>query len=104
LFIVTDQSWPSACIPEYKLVLKNKNKKLLPKWFSVLEDLQLDKCMMPRDVTTHWNSTFDMLDFVIQYQTALHAITSNLDLDLQHYKLDWGEWRMAHQLHDVLKV
>jgi hypothetical protein len=45
-----------------------------------------------------------MLDFALQYQTVLQAITGNIDLDLCQYELDWEEWRNACQLHDVLKV
>jgi hypothetical protein len=37
---------------------------------------------MPRDVTTRWNSTFDMLDFVIEYQKALQLTTSDLNLNV----------------------
>ena len=56
-------NYHAAQLHKLAYMLKNSTTKLLPKWFSVLEDLQLDKCMMPHDVTTHWNSTFDMLDF-----------------------------------------
>ena len=40
---------------------------LLPKWFLTLKDLKLDECTMPQDVSTHWNSTYDMLKFAINY-------------------------------------
>jgi len=84
--------------------LKNSSTILLPKWYSILEDLKLVKCIMPRDVTTRWNSTFDMLDFALRYQNTLQAITSNLDLGLRRYELDRAEWKTAHQLCDILKV
>lgn len=84
--------------------MKNSTTIILPKWFSILEDLKLIKHMMPRDVATRWNSTFDMLDFAIQYQATLQAITCNLDLDLRQYELDRDEWKNACQLRDILKV
>lgn len=60
--------------------------------------------MMPRDVATRWNSTFDMLDFAIRYQKPLQNITSNLDLNLRQYELSREEWKTSQQLRDVLKV
>jgi hypothetical protein len=84
--------------------LKNSTTLLLPKWFSILEDLEISKRMMPRDVTTRWNSTFDMLDFALKYQKPLQIITSNLDLNLRQYELSREEWKTAKQLCDVLKV
>jgi len=59
---------------------------------------------MPRDVTTRWNSTFDMLDFAIEYRKALQLTTSDLDLNLRQYELSREEWALARQLRDVLKV
>jgi hypothetical protein len=84
---LVNHKWQPEPLPRYQLrklayALKNSTTILLPKWFSVLEDLKLAKRMMLRDVSTHWNSTFDMLDFALQYQTALQAISGNLDLDL----------------------
>jgi hypothetical protein len=84
--------------------VKNSTTILLPKWFSILKDLKLSERMMPRDVTTRWNSTFDMLDFALEYQKALQLITSDLDLNLRQYELSREEWATAQQLRDVLKV
>ena len=38
-------------------------QSLLMKWYEVLEGLSLNPHMMPRDVSTRWNSTYDMLEF-----------------------------------------
>jgi hypothetical protein len=54
--------------------IKNSSTLILPKWFVVLKDLELDPKTMPRDVRTRWNSTFDMLDFAVEYREALDAI------------------------------
>jgi hypothetical protein len=85
---LVNHKWQPEPLPCYQLcklvyALKNSTMILLPKWFSVLEDLKLAKRMMPHDVSTRWNSTFDMLDFALQYQTMLQAISGNLDLDLR---------------------
>jgi hypothetical protein len=60
--------------------------------------------MMPRDVTTRWNSTFNMLDFAVEHITAIDAITSDHDMKLRQYELSEDEWDVARQLRDVLKV
>jgi hypothetical protein len=60
--------------------------------------------MMPCDVATCWNSTFDMLKFAIGYRAAIDAITSNRDINLRKYELEDDEWVIAVNLRDTLKV
>ena len=60
--------------------------------------------MMPRDVATRWNSTFDMLDFAVDYEAAINAITGNRDMKMRVLELDAQEWVIATQLRDTLKV
>lgn len=60
--------------------------------------------MMPRDVTTRWNSTFDMLDFALEHITAFNTITADRDMKLRQYELSESDWNMARHLRDVLKV
>ena len=43
--------------------------------------------MMPRDVSTRWNSTYDMLNFALDYRVAIDSISSNRDLNLRKYEL-----------------
>lgn len=79
-------NWRSQ-LRKFAYAVKNSTTILLPKWFSILKDLTLSERMMPRDVTTRWNSTFDMLDFALQYKKALQLTTSDFDLNLRQYKL-----------------
>src|ERR1700678_1649466 len=51
--------------------IKNSSTILLPIWNTKLEDLRLNIRIMPRDVATRWNSTFDMLDFAISVAAAV---------------------------------
>ena len=60
--------------------------------------------MMPRDVSTRWNSTYDMLDFALQYRVAIDSITGDRDMKMRDLKLDAREWKLAGQLCDTLKV
>jgi hypothetical protein len=65
---------------------------------------RLSERMMPRDVTTRWNSTFDMLDFAYNYCEAINTITANREMKLCSYELDEDEWIVVRDLRDVLKV
>jgi hypothetical protein len=60
--------------------------------------------MMPRDVSTRWNSTYDMLEFAVEYREALDSITGNQRMKLRHYELSEEDWEIASKLRDVLKV
>ena len=84
--------------------IKNSSTLILPKWFLILKELRLDSAMMPRDVRTRWNSTYDMLVFAVKYREALDAITGDRDMKLRKYELSEEDWTVATQLCDVLKV
>ena len=60
--------------------------------------------MMPQDVSMWWNSTFDMLEFTIQYRVAINAMTAVWEFNLRKYELAPTEWNTAVELRDVLKV
>ena len=59
---------------------------------------------MPRDVATRWNSTFNMLDFAIQYRTGIVAMVEARGNNLRALELSDEEWKIAMDLHAVLKV
>ena len=54
----------------------------LSQWFRILEDLSLEAQVIPCDVRTCWNATYDMLKFTYQYRTTINKIT-----DIQEMKL-----------------
>ena len=101
--INADASWHFQ-LRKLAFTIKNSSTIILPKWFVVLTDLDLNSRMMPRDVQTRWNSTFDMLNFAVEYREALNAITGDWDMKLRQYELSKEDWNIATQLRDVLKV
>jgi hypothetical protein len=60
--------------------------------------------MMPCDVSTHWNSTYNMLHFTLDFQIAIDSMTAMCNLDLQKYELSPAEWGIVKELRDVLNV
>lgn len=86
----------------YKII--HSTTIILPAWKTILNDLELPIRIIPRDVSTRWNSTFDMLDFALEYRKAIDAITDTRKLGLGAYELNEEEWSLVRQLRDVLKV
>lgn len=60
--------------------------------------------MMPRDVTTRWDSTYDMLEFAVTYHDALDNITTDRDMKLRQFELSEEGWVLTTHLCDALKV
>ncbi|KDR70619.1 hypothetical protein GALMADRAFT_75845, partial [Galerina marginata CBS 339.88] len=83
--------------------IKNSTTLILPQWFSVLEDLEIAARMMPRDVRTRWNSTFDMLDFAVEHRVALNTIMGDRAMKLRQYELSEEDWKIGEQLRDIFK-
>lgn len=59
---------------------------------------------MPCDVTTRWNSTYNMLNFAINHKVAVDVMTSNAKKGLRAYEMDGKEWGYAEELCNILKV
>lgn len=59
---------------------------------------------MPRDVATRWNSTFDMLQFAIEYRPVLEEMTAKREHNLRKLELTEAEWESASELCEILKV
>ncbi|KAF8162019.1 hypothetical protein BJ912DRAFT_865120, partial [Pholiota molesta] len=76
---------------------------LLPAWKSCLKAADLAIKLMPRDVATRWNSTYDMLVFAVEHKKQIGDLTSDLGNDLRAYKLTREEWKIAEDLRDTLK-
>jgi len=59
---------------------------------------------MLQDVTTQWNSTYDMLSFMVKYRKAIEHVTSDLKNNLYKYELTNMEWQIADEFKETLKV
>jgi hypothetical protein len=77
---------------------------LLLAWKMYLKELKLSIKIMPHDVSTRWNLTYNMLCFAILYRKAIENITSDRRNDLQQFELSEEEWAIVQEVCDVLKV
>lgn len=59
---------------------------------------------MPRDVSTRWNLTYDMLIFAIKYRVVVDTVCADRELGLRKFELTSREWEIVSQLADTLKV
>jgi hypothetical protein len=82
----------------------NSTTKALPAWKRCCRKLKKKARLIPRDVTTHWNSTYDMMTFSLQYTESIDAITADKATKLRKYELDDGDWAIAQDLVAILKV
>ncbi|KAG0706541.1 hypothetical protein DFH29DRAFT_762194, partial [Suillus ampliporus] len=85
----------------YKVI--HSSTLLLPEWKQILAEHKLPVWIMPRDVSTRWNSTFDMLDFALRYRRGIDAMTDQRKLGLGSFELNENDWMLAEQLRDTLK-
>jgi len=60
--------------------------------------------LIPHDVVTWWNSTFDMMDFAWKYCEPIDKITADKKLKLHCYKLDNDDWLIIQDLLALLQV
>ncbi|KDQ65204.1 hypothetical protein JAAARDRAFT_117979 [Jaapia argillacea MUCL 33604] len=58
-----------VCLVLVKLATKiiHSTTKLLPDWYRKLEEMQMALHLMPRVVSTRWNSTFNVIEFALEY-------------------------------------
>ncbi|KIM42536.1 hypothetical protein M413DRAFT_70091, partial [Hebeloma cylindrosporum] len=82
----------------------NSTTLLLPAWARCLEELKLEFKLIPRDVTTRWNSTHDMLRFVLEHRKAINSYTGDRRNDLREFELTAEEWKIVKQLCEILEV
>ena len=91
-----------------KLAFKiiNSSTILLPAWKEILTELGLRIKLLPRDVRTRWNSTYDMLVSALEHRDVIDKMFKNEEVlaEVEPYELSRHEWKCAEQLRDALEV
>ncbi|KAJ3753120.1 ribonuclease H-like domain-containing protein, partial [Lentinula raphanica] len=77
---------------------------LLPKWREQVAGTEFDGQILPRDVATRWNSTFDMLSAFIRMKEPVTMFLDRSSNKLAEYALDNEEWEAIEGLVSVLKI
>lgn len=82
----------------------NSPTKLLPRWCEVVTGSPFEKRVLPRDVSTRWNSTYDMLKAFLEMKDFVVKFTDRSSNELADFILDDDEWEAVEGLVHVLKV
>ncbi|KAJ7355243.1 hypothetical protein DFH08DRAFT_690205, partial [Mycena albidolilacea] len=64
----------------------------LPAWCRACTKHRLRVQYIPRDIPTHWNSTYDMIVFAVRYKAAINEITGDRDVAYRIYDLSNNDW------------
>ncbi|KAG9313576.1 hypothetical protein JVU11DRAFT_5905 [Chiua virens] len=90
------------CKLAYKVI--HSTTKVLPAWKEIFKQFNKGITLLPHDVVTRWNSTFDMLNYALEHRKEIDMVTQQRDLDLRKFELGDEEWDVLQELCDVLKV
>ena len=98
--------WPRFLLQLCKLAYKiiNPSTIALLAWKEILKDLQMVVTLMPRDVTTQWNSMLNLLKYALKHHKAINIVIQWHELGLWDLELTDEEWVIVKQLQGVLKV
>ena len=115
--VLLSKSYPSNHFLLFQLrklayAIKNSTTIILPRWNEIIEQSaltpgskkKLSVRKMPRDVSTRWNSTYDMVKFACTYRDPINKITDDRSMKLRDYELKDHEWKIVEELRDCLKV
>ncbi|KAE9399592.1 hypothetical protein BT96DRAFT_820417, partial [Gymnopus androsaceus JB14] len=75
----------------------------LPAWRVACGSHGLNERLLPRDVATRWNSTYDMLVAAKKYSAVVDLITADKALKLRKFELSDAQWAIVDDLVYIFK-
>lgn len=89
-----------------KLVFKVVHSSTLlgPVWMQLCRAHNKSEQYIPQDVTTHWNSTHNMLVVSLNYRAVYDKLTANKEYGLRAFELTKKEWSLGKQLKGSIEV
>lgn len=94
----------SLKIRKLSFAIIHSTTKALPAWRKACTARKLPALLIPRDMKTRWNSTYDMVKMAYRFRPAIDDITADKSLKLRIYELDDDDWKVIGDLLRVLKV
>ncbi|KAE9407459.1 hypothetical protein BT96DRAFT_809445, partial [Gymnopus androsaceus JB14] len=76
----------------------NSPTLLLPRWREQVAGTQFKDRVLPRDVSTRWNSTYDMLSAFVEMKVVVIQFLDRASNGLADYTLSEGEWEAISDL------
>ncbi|KAE9390825.1 hypothetical protein BT96DRAFT_1063148, partial [Gymnopus androsaceus JB14] len=82
----------------------NSTTIALPAWRDACASHHLKSILLPHDVATCWNSTFDTLVVARKYSAVIDSVTGNKSLKLRRFELSDPQWKIVNDLIFVLNI
>ena len=93
---------PQARKISFKII--NSTTLLLPRWREEVSNTEFKDRVLPRDVATRWDSTYDMLASFVEMKDPVSKFLDRSSNGLAEYLLTEEEWEAIEGLVSALKV
>ncbi|KAJ6563842.1 hypothetical protein B0H19DRAFT_846669, partial [Mycena capillaripes] len=91
-------------VRKFSFALVHSTTKALPAWRAACGTKNMAVRLLPRDVRTRWNSTYDMLVVAVQYKEVVNAVTADRNLPLRKYELSDTDWIIVEDMVYTLEA